>query len=216
MARPKNKPCAICGIVCERITMDHIPFDGIFPDPKPQDPITVPACKECNEKTSLDEEYFRAVITPGSFHSNSAKELVDQKIIKGFRQKPALLRSIMKNTKKVDVYSQGGIYMGEQPAIQYEPQRIKNVIEKIVRGLFWYEKGEPLGSNYIVERFTLNPPYDNKTKAGIASLPLKKVGDGEVFSYRVLMDKENPRIGCWFLMFFNEILFVSITESAEG
>lgn len=213
MARPKNKICCFCGNPAT--TRDHVPSDGIFPVPKPQNLITVPACDQCNKKSSSDEEYFRAIVTPAAFNSKWAEKLIDQKIIPGFRQKPALLRSIMKKAKKVDVASKRGIYIGQLPALEYDPIRLQNVIDKIVRGLFWHEKREVLGSNYIVRQFSLNPSFDDKLRNGIISLPLKEVGDGEIFSYRYLVEPENPRIGCWFLMFFNEVLFMAITEASK-
>jgi hypothetical protein len=214
MARPKNKFCCFCGNPAT--TSDHIPSAGIFPSPRPQDLITVPACKECNEKTSLDEEYFIAAIVTAGSYSCSAEKLINQKIIPKARQKPALLYSIIKNSQKVDVYSEGGIYMGEQTEIKYDRQRFQNVIEKYVRGLFWHEKKEPLGDDYIVKPFIRNPPlFDDGIKAGIVSLPIKKLGDGQVFSYRYLTDFNDPKISCWFLRFFNSSLFVALTEEPQ-
>ena len=214
MARPKNKLCCFCGNPA--LTMDHIPPDGIFPYPKPQNLITVPACVPCNEQSSLDEEYFRAIITPAAFNNQWAEKLIYQKIIPGFKQKSALIRSIMKKSQKLYVTSEGGIYIGKLPALQYDPIRIQNVINKIVRGLFWHEKRDILGSDYIVKRFLLNPPFSDKLQAGIGTLPLKKVGSGEVFSYRYLTDSDNPRISCWYLMFFEATLFMAITEAKSG
>lgn len=211
MAKKKQQICSICG-VRPATSKDHIPFEGIFPDPKPINLITVPACDECNRSTSLDEEYFRAVITPALHNNNLATQLVVQKIIKRFRKKPALLQAIMRNSRRVDVHSEGGIYLCTLPAIRCDPNRIQTVIAKIIRGLFWYETKTVLGVDYRVTRFILNPNFDEKIKYGIVSLPLKRVGDGKVFSYRYLLDNEDKRVGCWWLMFFDATLFMSLTE----
>lgn len=192
-------------------TREHIPPDGIFPDPKPPNLITVPSCKTCNEGSSTDDQYFIWFITTAGFE-NPLAEKVNQRVLKGFRQKPALLRAIMKKAKKVDVYSLGGIYLGRQPAFEYSRQRIQTVINKIVRGLFFKETKLLLGPNYIVEPFVFEPPFDEKVISGIRTLPLKSVGDGQIFSYRYLCDKIDRRISCWLLMFFSEKLIASFTK----
>ena len=210
MSRRKNNTCVFCGRPAP--TMDHVPPEGIFPDPKPRDLITVPACNYCNKGSSKDEEYFRAIITTAEGNNEFAVQLVNQKIIPRFRRKPLLLKSIMRDAKKVDVYSEGGIYLGKYPAIPYKSQRIQSVVEKIIRALFWHETKMVLGTDYDVGRFILNPNFDEQKKRAIVSLPLKNVGDGKVFSYRYLFDEKDKRISCWWLMFFNATLLMALTE----
>ena len=197
-------------------TREHIPPDGIYPDPKPPNLITVPACGQCNEGSSRDDQYFIWFVATASSEDSLAKELINKRILKGFRQRPALLRSIMKKATKVNVYSEGGIFLGQQPAFAYDYKRIHRVVDKIVRGLFYHEERYILGSNYSVSQFMLDPALDNKMKGGIVSLPLKNVGGGEVFSYRSLKESEDPRISGWFLMFFDKTLIRAMTERAEN
>jgi hypothetical protein len=78
MARPKNKKCYICGNLAD--SSDHIPPSGIFPDPKPSNLITVPACSKCNECSSKDDEYFRTIIATASYESSYAEMLMKQKV----------------------------------------------------------------------------------------------------------------------------------------
>jgi hypothetical protein len=210
-SRKKNTICCICG-KSPASTRDHIPPDGIFPDPKPKDLITVPACVKCNQGSSLNDEYFRAVIAIAYGNNDLAAQLVYKNIIKRFRKKPALLQSIVKSEKKVDVHSEGGIYLGKLPAIKCDPQRVCSVIDKIVRGLFWHETNEILGTDYCVSRTMFNPELPDEAKDRIRSLPIKRVGDGKVFSYRYLLDQKDHRISCWFLMFFDATLFMVFTK----
>lgn len=210
MSRRKNSICVFCGRSAS--TMDHVPPEGIFPDPKPRDLITVPACNDCNEGSSKDDEYFRAIITTAEGNNEFAAQLVNQKIIPRFRRKPALLKSIMRDAKKIDVYSEGGIYLGKYPAIPCKPQRIQAVVEKIIRGLFWHETKMVLGTDYEVRRFLFNPNFDVQKKRAIASLTLKNVGDGRVFSYRCLFDEKDKRTSCWWLMFYDATLLMTLTE----
>jgi hypothetical protein len=211
MSIKNYKLCVFCGEK-PASTMDHVPPDCLFPEPKPSNLITVPACKNCNLGSSKDDEYFRAIITVADGNNEIAAQLVTQKIIPRFRKKPALLQSIMKSSKKVSVYSEGGIYLGKSPAIPYEPQRIHLVLEKIVRGFFWHETKTILGTDYCVKRFIFNPQFADQAKRGIAALPLRIIGDGKVFSYRYLLDENNKKLSCWWLMFFDASLFMLMTE----
>ena len=111
MARSKNKLCCFCGNPAT--TMDHVPPDGIFPDPKPTNLITVPACSKCNKGSSKDDEYFRTIIAIGaaSYESSNAEMLMDKKVIRQFKEKPALRNHLMAKMKKVNLFSEGGIYI---------------------------------------------------------------------------------------------------------
>ena len=188
-----------------------MPPQGIFPDPKPTDLITIPACSVCNSASKLDDEYFRWLVATGSYGSEDALALIKKRIILKFRRRPALLRQIMKGATRVDVHSEGGIYLGRQPAFLFDRSRIQVVIDKTVRGLYYHERGIALPTNAIVGSFVLNPIFHDKFKEVICSLPLRDVGDG-VFSYRYWVSNETPEESFWLLMFFDKTLFLTRTE----
>jgi hypothetical protein len=54
---PKNSQCVLCGSVGE-VTKDHLPPKSCFPSPKPNNLITVRACKKCNGGRSLLDNKF--------------------------------------------------------------------------------------------------------------------------------------------------------------
>lgn len=39
-------------------SLEHVPGKCLFPKPRPTDLITVPACEQCNNGSSLEDEYF--------------------------------------------------------------------------------------------------------------------------------------------------------------
>jgi hypothetical protein len=51
--------CVYCGLNSAD-TRDHIPPRSFFSEPRPSDPITVPACESCNKGAGKDEEFFLA------------------------------------------------------------------------------------------------------------------------------------------------------------
>ena len=210
MGKAKNqKICVFCGGSAK--TRDHVPPKGIFPDPKPTDLITVPACASCNSKTKLDDEYFRWLVATGSGVDKRAHELIKDRILPRFRSRSALLHEIMKGATHVDIHSEGGIYLGKQPAFHFDRFRVQTVIDKTVRGLYYVELGTMLPENAVVTNFILNPIFEDEMKNVICSLPLKDIGNG-IFSYRFWADDTMPEESFWLLMFFDKTLFLTKTE----
>jgi len=100
MGKQKEKSvCVFCGDPAT--TRDHVPPKGVFPDPKPSDLITVPACDSCNSDTKLDDEYFRWLVATGSGGNEDAFKLIKNRIVPKFRRRPALLYKIMKGAAQI-------------------------------------------------------------------------------------------------------------------
>jgi hypothetical protein len=53
-----TETCALCGIR-PATTRGHVPSKSLFPQPRPDDLITVLACVGCNQGTQKEDEYFR-------------------------------------------------------------------------------------------------------------------------------------------------------------
>src|SRR5262249_13551352 len=53
-----TKSCVYCSST-KNLTDEHAPPKLIFPEPRPSNLITVPACADCNQQGSKDAEYFR-------------------------------------------------------------------------------------------------------------------------------------------------------------
>jgi hypothetical protein len=193
-------------------TRDHVPPRGMFPKPLPTDLITVPSCHTCNSASSLDDEYFRLVVSACSNDSPRSMVLLNQKILPKAREKPLLAKRFLKSCARVPEFSPGGIYVGQARAVTFERQRIQVVVNKIVRGLFLQHTGQALGSNRIVEDFVCQPKLSPEVIERISCLPLFKVGDGTVFSYRYELPEPQGAESAWFPMFYNDaVLFIATT-----
>ncbi len=201
--------CVFCGALAT--TRDHVPPQGVFPDPRPTDLITVPACDICNNSTKLDDEYFRWLVATGSTDDDEAKRLIKERILPRFQSHPALLNQIMKGATQAEVFSEGGIYLGKKPAFRFDRNRIQTVINKTVRGLYFHETGSILIQSSLVKEFALNPIFGESFKEAVCSLPLSDIGKG-VFSYRYWLNSDDPNETFWFLMFFDKTLFFTKTE----
>jgi 5-methylcytosine-specific restriction endonuclease McrA len=54
----KNDICAYCGSP-DDLNKDHVPPKNLFPKPRPNNLIKVPACPICHSRqTSKDDQYF--------------------------------------------------------------------------------------------------------------------------------------------------------------
>lgn len=208
--RPGND-CYLCG--ARATTADHVPPKCIYPDPKPPNLITVPACGPCNSGNKLHDEYFRWLVATASPESKEAKALVEGKINREFRKRPLLLYRVMKRSCRLPVHTPAGIYLGTQPVFEFDQLRVQAVIEKTVKGLYFHHTGRRLPPDCSVADFILNPRLSTKCLTEICSLPLLDVGDGSVFSYRFIESEHQNGLSIWFLMFFNRVLFITQTES---
>ena len=118
--------------------------------------------------------------------------------------------------KRVNLFSEGGIYIEKGYAFECDKKRVQAVVEKIVKGLYLHEKGFSLNKQCCVANFALNPTYYENTMEGILLLPIKKIGDGKVFLYRYLLHPKDPNITVWFLVFFEKILITATTGILDG
>lgn len=187
----------------------------MFPRPRPKQLITVPACRQCNNSSKLDDEYFRWFVATVGDQTSSSDTLIHDSIVPRFRESPALLRRIMQGARFVDVASPGGIWLGKRPAFEFDRPRIQAVIDKTVRGLYFHEFCERL-VDARVEDFRLNPyEFTDEDKAYLTSLPVRDVAP-DVFSYRCERDLAEPRHAGWLLMFFfPKTLFFTLTTPSE-
>jgi hypothetical protein len=118
----------------------------------------------------------------------------------------------MKHAARLPVHTPARIFLGTQPIFEFNRPRVQMVIDKIVRGLYFYSLGRRLAPDCSVASFVLNPPLSQEFQTEISKLPLRDVGDGSVFSYRFIASENEIGSTFWFLMFFNRSLFVTQTE----
>ncbi len=91
--------CAYCG-VREGTTADHIPPKVCFPKPRPQ-LITVPACEECNNCFSKEDEEFAAFLSLRVGIDAPITAQLHEKNRRIIAHNQRLLRLIRENSDKV-------------------------------------------------------------------------------------------------------------------
>ncbi len=159
--------CVYCGTE-NPATRDHVPPRCIFPKPPPNDDdlITVPSCKKC-QGSSKDDEYFMcgALFAADGMIANGFLEVSDQdrEIIERKKEEVytrlarpglnGLAFRILEEMQEVPVVTRGNLLIPNRTHLVSFPEvdRVDRVAERIIRGLFYYEKGYRVPETHSVQ-----------------------------------------------------------------
>lgn len=245
MPRHSRQVCVYCGkqTLKKDSTRDHIPPKCLF-DPLPQNAITVPSCRKCNGSASNDDEYFRFVCVSnynGYTHPGQEKlfskitgslahksnRLSDRKVKSEF-ELPAPYRamnSMFKGARRVYIDDTYGII---QPtlAMPVNVDKIKRVVDRIVKGLTWKENNKRLPKNYEVNihfdgfhYLDGNQPNLGYNQLEALTATLKKqptIIGNDVFAYWNLPSTEDKLAGTWILEFYKQTYFCCFVNKATS
>ena len=212
--------CYMCGLRPAE-TKDHLFPRALFPRPLPSNlPTGLPACRQCNNELSKDEEQFRFFLASGmAYESEAGRRIWDERIrsaLKGRRPglKP-LVRSMIKLAK---VKSESGTLLGYWPISEQNPAPINHILTKIVKGLYYLDTRQILPNDVQIlfgydpekpERF-ISPPLDEAIKEAKRT----DYGDGVVSCWRNRM-KDDPTTSITWLRFYKDKLFMVLTSLGE-
>jgi hypothetical protein len=205
MSKDRDK-CAYCDRPAS--TRDHVPPESLFTPPRPINLITVPACGDCNQGASDDDEVFRneLSIMAGSFResANAAERLEPTE--RAILRNKAMRQKMVHAAKPVERYSMGGIYLGRGYAVPLNSEAHRRVLTRIVRGLYWHQTENSLGNDVHVELMRIDKTTPNWQE--IFDIPRRLrlqnilVGDGDTFQYFWGNARDDPTRSVWILMFF--------------
>jgi hypothetical protein len=123
--------CAYCRDATE--TRDHVPARVLLDEPFPENLPVVPACLDCNNSASADEEYLACLIECVIQGTTEPAILGREKIRRLLTERPALqakLTAAHRQDQQKSVFS-------------VELERIERVVVKLARGHSLYELNEP-------------------------------------------------------------------------
>jgi hypothetical protein len=226
----KNKKigeCVYCGKM-GKISNDHIPPKNLFPSPRPSNLITVPSCKECNQKASKDDEYFRLVLSMrhDTFEHPEVSRNFD-KLLRSLQKpkKKGFRKLLLNNLSPVDLYTPAGIYLGKTGAYSVDMKRVNSVIRRIAQGLFYKEKGRRLPDNYRVWVYCINDII-NENPDLLGTFVMKDIVSStlqgnplaigsDIFKYwcKFAIDEENS--SALVLSFYDKVHFLALTMPSE-
>jgi hypothetical protein len=203
-----KKVCSICGIR-PATTVEHIPPRCMFPPPRPMDTITVPACRECNESTSVEDEEFRLFVSMFAGKSTpEAERLWVSKTLPTVKSNRRLLRKAKASIKPAYLKSKGGIIFDKCDIVTWDDSPSK-VVDKIVRGLYFHHYGEILADRVNITINQVRSITIEKAKC-LDSLNVTTVG-GNQFVCRFARANEDPLYSTWFMMFQKALMLIAFT-----
>lgn len=174
---------------------------------------TVPVHKECNEKHSKEDEFFRNVVVSmqGVDRHPQALDLIYGKMTRSFQNSPHLLRATFKNSRIEPIFTKAGLFLGHAPAFEIDLDRFSRIVTKIVKGLFFLKTCLPLPPHYtVISRFG-NPEGMPTIKEICDSLPNFEGFGDDVFLCRGSPNRDNQNYTFWQLVFYRSVSVVAIT-----
>jgi len=207
----KSQLCVYCQ---KRVatSRDHIPPKNLFPKPRPSNLITVPACDECNLETSMDDEYFRMVtVMRDDAHNHPDAKKGWKKAYRSLQRsiKRGHASKILETFKQVEMYTQGGIYLGNRIAFTIDYPRVEIILKKILKGLIYWSKKVSLPLNYRTNVFVLEgfqEDFWNKPELTryieIALTQHPTVLGEDIFSYRYKYSDDDKFASVWLFEFY--------------
>jgi len=213
MAKSNKHICIYCQTEIGT-TVDHVPPALLFPEPRPSDLVTVPACNICNSRFQKDEEFFRGLFLYMQPSPTEATNKLWPKIDRMLTRSPGLHRTISNSIQSTFLVGTDGSLVGKNLILKKNWQRVLVVVNKIIRGLYFFEFGEILPSSTRIictenrlAHFNLSDLYE-QTNDGKRSWP-------RIFEYKCSRVKEQNEESIWLLRFYDGHLFVVFT-SAES
>ncbi len=203
--------CAICG-VNPGVTRDHIPPQSLYPKPRDENIRlnTVPACKECNNGASTDDEEFKVIIGFTTGEYQSSQDRVIDSLARTIGKNQKIANNIFKTKKNVYAKLNSAI-LEPAIAVTFDRAKYERVITRIVKALNWIETKK--AQNAALKTIVL--PGDG-LKINLAksimdvmhNLPLRSLNNG-TFLYRGHVDEDGG--GIWGMQFFGRHTVFAIT-----
>jgi len=207
--------CYLCGRpVAGDCSRDHIPPLQFFPPSVRQQVnlaklVTLPAHPECNRAYGLDEEYFVWSLSPLAVDSTAGRAMMGD-IAKKFRSG----RNVPLGNKVLRefVARPSGLILPHGKIIKrLDGARIKRVVWKIVRGLYFLENGEvlPEATTFSVESIGPHEEEDSDLSElweHVKAQPSKAEYRG-VFDYKYLdAQADSVRVHAWGMLLWDRIM----------
>jgi hypothetical protein len=209
-------------------TRDHVPPKSVFPKPRPDNLITVPACRECNARTQEDDEDFRTYITAISTRETGPIiEYLSETTMRGLDRRPAYLADWKDRRMRVSELEDENGHATQKLQVWREPTRLMRVIFRTVRGLHYHKLGKPLPVNcpmHMIDSELQHPELEPGTSLGnnLGGVLTRVEGTEPIVDYRDAFScrrttvEGNESAAVWLLTFLKRhwfLVFVNVSDA---
>ena len=198
------KTCFNCGRPAT--TKDHIPPKCLFRKNSKRQLISVPACKECNESTALDDEYFCAALATMLTASPAPQEVWNQRFRRQISRPDfqGLRKRLASQIAPIWLPSPRGFAL--TGILAAEQERMDRSIRKMVRGLFYHHRRRQMTTETVID--VLWKPSDWLPDFAY-QCPLA-VLEEDTFAYRYALTSDELGVSMWWFAFYNSLLIVAL------
>lgn len=216
----------LCALCARRpaTTREHVPAKGLFPKPRPNDLITVPACDPCNAGSSEDDEHLKAYFALGyEAERTPALDKIRASVTRALVREDfgGLKESFARRISFQYLPGVGGTVLTLQPRLTPDRKRVHGVIAKSVRGLFYYVTGRILPPEVEVlvvadHQADKMPPLGQRAVQRWVHIARSGVtgrrGEG-VFGYALRVTDDNPNSFAAGVIFYRSFSFIAAAVS---
>lgn len=162
-------------------TRDHCPSRIFLDSPYPDNLPVAPACEDCNNRFSIDEEYLACLISCVIAGSTQTADMERIKIKKILERKPSLRARIEKNLYRLEKMEIVGGSFEQQTEIVFIPEfdRCSTVLIKLAKGHGYFE----------LQRNFARAPYE------FSSFSLYQLSDEDRYNFETFTSHVYPEIG---------------------
>jgi len=211
--------CYLCGKPAT--TWDHIPPKSLFPKSYQGKGYKLPACQNCNNQTSKDDEYLRDCLAITGQNSD-ARTVFTETVRRGYMRDYEASRGfpkhkrILADTFDVGMRMPDGDLLKRVLAMKMNAARLSGSFEKVIRGLYYqsFDRQIPSGYSFTVyyQPPTILTELIEKARAKNA---LKAGMFGDTFSYMGTVTGEDQFVGIWWLSFYQTHGVIVVVDSPE-
>jgi hypothetical protein len=203
----KNKTCVYCGNQNASSTSDHVFAKEFFLIDKRDNLPQVPSCTECNNQKSKLEHELTAVLPFGGQHRDARENLSSMVPKRLNKNKP--LYNKLKSGKARALFKTESGRLEESTSIPADHDKLKTLIELIVRGLCKYHMDVQLLPGYQIEvKFTDEngvKHFDGIMSRNCFNNHIEvNLGNGTV-KYKGVRGIEDPNVTVWLIKFYGGI-----------
>lgn len=119
--KSREKGCIYCGKPAT--TREHIPSKAFLIEPYPEDLATLPACFECNNGFSKDEEYVSCFL-----------DALKAAVYQNYTQRPDIVRRLERNAKLKDLLDEQIKIEDGQVYYNIDENRLCGILIKLAKG----------------------------------------------------------------------------------
>ena len=198
--------CAYCGDSEALSTRDHVIPKAFWKDTTmPPNPLTISACRPCQNHWDAETTYFRNMLVMQSDMDDhpAIKRILDGPIKRRINTSKPDLKDLTRNATVAWKQTISGIYNERGVRIEIDLARFQRTPEKIIRGLFYLRNGIVLPPDYVARIVPENSFWNDAGFNNLLATMHDWQGCGDdVFQMRAVRDDSDGNFTAWLLMFF--------------